>query len=118
MTNPTVSGAALGFKNLGVKPRRVTKITRTDIQDRWPPVEDSNVWAMLLKKRRGLTFSQNVLTQLLELFRSAGSKPEDGHNHEGLLAKALGLLFQAERQNSFQAAEKIRSSMSFKIVED
>ena len=63
-------------------------------------------------------FAQNVLTRLLELFRNLGSKPEDSYDQEALSAKALVLLFQAERENSFQAAEKIRSSISFKIVED
>ena len=118
MAKPTLGGAALGFKNLVVKPRRVTKKPRTDIQDRRPLAKDSNVWATLIKKRREFTIAQNVLTRLLELFRNRGSKPEDGHDHEALSAKALVLLFQAERQNRFQAAEKPRSSMLFKIVED
>ena len=52
------------------------------------------------------------------MFRNNGSKPEDDHNQETLSAKALVLLFQAERENSIQAAEKMRSSTSFKIVED
>ena len=97
----------MGFKNLGAKPRRVTKKPRTDIQDSRPPPEDSNVWATLIKKRRGFTFAQNVLTKLLDLFRNHGSKPKGGYNHEVLSAKALVQLFQAEHENSFQAAEKI-----------
>ena len=52
MAKPTLGGAALGFKNLGAKPRTVTKKPRTDIQNRRPLAEDSNVWATLIKKRR------------------------------------------------------------------
>ena len=62
VTKPTLGGAALGFKNPGAKPRRVAKNPRTDIQDHRRPPEDTNVWAMLIKKHRGFTFSKNILT--------------------------------------------------------
>ena len=98
MTKPILGGAALGFKNLGAKPRRVTKKPRTLISKaRQPPAKDSNVWATLIKKQRGIMFAQNVLTRILELFQNHGSlATEDGHEYEALSAKALILLFQAK----------------------
>ena len=104
---PTVlSFAALSSFKMSKK-RRIALSARSGLKDNRPKNPDSNIWAGLLRRRRGYAYRARVLSRILALFRRRGSSsyegPTDGANVQcsGLYQKGLWALFAAERENSY-----------------
>jgi hypothetical protein len=59
------------------------------MKDRRAPAPDKNVWKVLLEKRQGYIFEQNVLSRILQLFGKAGERPAEGTIAEPLDRQAM-----------------------------
>ena len=97
--NISFSAAALStFK--ANRRRRVALTARAGIKDRRPAKPDRNIWKSLIVSRMGYIYSAKVLTRILRMFQTAGSRSHSGP--KPLYKKALWLLFSAERANSYE----------------
>ena len=71
-----LAAAAIGtFKSGGIRAKRATRGACAHLTNTRPPWTDANPWSPLLKARRGLQFSVQVIERLLALFRAKGSTP-------------------------------------------
>ena len=104
-----------GFKSH--KPRHTSRSARSGLVDK-RPLQDLNVWKTLLNKRRGYSFTVRVIKRCLAFIKGCRKGSGGGQDNLDAHQTALRLLFQAERSNSFKAAETRRGYHGFELVED